>query len=77
MIDETEDNERTADTSDMATRHEGLFLKAALTERKPEGPLPCGRCFNCNEPVAAGVRWCDADCREDWELRENQTRARE
>jgi len=28
---------------------------------------PCGFCFNCDEIVAAGQRYCDGDCRDDFE----------
>lgn len=30
---------------------------------------PCGRCYNCNEPIAKGLPFCDADCRDDYEWR--------
>lgn len=26
-----------------------------------------GRCLFCHETVAAGTRWCDSDCRDDWQ----------
>lgn len=26
-----------------------------------------GKCLNCGYQVAPGHRWCDADCREDWQ----------
>lgn len=32
-------------------------------------PDPTGLCFNCAAPVAMHDRWCDCDCRNDWELR--------
>lgn len=28
---------------------------------------PCGFCFNCDEIVAVGLRFCDGDCRDDFE----------
>ena len=62
--------ERTADLSDLASQHEQMFLDAALTKRKPLGPTPCGHCFNCEAPLPPADRWCDADCRADWEQRE-------
>lgn len=64
--------DRTADLSDLATQQEQMFLDASLTLRKPEGPPACGHCLNCDEPLPAGARWCDADCREDWEKRETR-----
>lgn len=29
---------------------------------------PTGKCLNCNEPLKH-KRWCNEDCRSDWELR--------
>ena len=26
-----------------------------------------GECLNCFEPVPVSHRWCDAECRRDWE----------
>lgn len=41
---------------------------AALVERQARrGPSPTGRCLWCGEPADDGRRWCDADCRDDWE----------
>lgn len=31
-----------------------------------------GRCLFCNKRVRKGLRWCDADCRDDWELRQGR-----
>ena len=30
---------------------------------------PIGKCYNCGEKVAEGVRWCDKDCQDDWKKR--------
>lgn len=64
--------DRTADVSDLASQHEQLFLDAALSARKPTGPAACGHCHNCETPLPEGERWCDADCRTDWEKREGR-----
>ena len=58
------------DISDTATRHEELRREIALRERKPEGPAATGLCLFCSEPVPPGHRWCDTDCRDDWEARQ-------
>lgn len=42
-------------------------LDTALRLRRPEGPAAIGECLWCGEPLADGRRWCDADCRDDWE----------
>lgn len=56
---------------DMATLREEQDRERALLQRRPEGPVACGVCLNCGEPVSTpGVRWCDADCRADWEARQ-------
>ena len=31
------------------------------------GPLATGYCLWCEEPLEGGRRWCDSDCRDDWE----------
>lgn len=59
--------ERISDLSDLATAFEGKYLESALSERKPNAPKPCGHCLNCEAPLPEGRRWCDADCRDDWE----------
>lgn len=64
--------DRLSDPSDLATQQEQTFLDAALSVRKPTGPKPCGRCLNCDEPLDYPERWCDQDCRFDWERRELQ-----
>lgn len=46
---------------------EQFFTDIALLGRKPDGPQATGRCLCCGKPLANGVRWCDADCRDDWE----------
>lgn len=33
-----------------------------------------GICLNCGEDVSRGQRFCDSDCRDDWEARVRATR---
>lgn len=40
-------------------------VAAARTRGQPRDAAD-GACRNCGAPVAAGRRWCDADCRDDW-----------
>ena len=59
------------DESDMATEREmldtELAIKAALSKQHL---LPAtGYCYNCDATVPPGHRFCDADCRDDWEVR--------
>jgi hypothetical protein len=44
-----------------------LHLRAALSQRAPEGPAPTGYCHNCEARLAPRQRWCDTNCRTDWE----------
>lgn len=37
--------------------------------KRKEGPPPVGQCYNCGEMLRGPARWCDADCRQDWERR--------
>lgn len=52
---------------------EATYLAAA--SRKPAGPPPNGRCLYCNEPLADGRRWCDADCRDEWQADDMRRRS--
>lgn len=59
-----------ADIIDLGNDRAQEILDEALAKRKPEGPPPCGACHNCFEPLPAGHRFCDLDCRADWERRQ-------
>ena len=54
------------DVDHMLIREEKLHA-AQIAARKPEGPQATGACLSCEEPLAAPRRWCDADCRDDFE----------
>lgn len=56
-----------SDNLDVASEREELARTAALSQRKPSGPEPTGRCHYCDEIVADGRRWCDNDCRDGWQ----------
>ncbi|QIK36859.1 hypothetical protein GWK36_01315 [Caldichromatium japonicum] len=57
-----------ADDADRAQAAIDLLLAAAIQgAKKPSGPCPTGFCLNCGEPLKDGLRWCDANCRDDWE----------
>ena len=43
------------------------ILEDALKVRRPEGPPPCGYCYNCSEFVGPEERWCGIECRDDYE----------
>lgn len=61
------------DISDKATEREEQDRAIALANRRPAGPAATGLCLFCDEPLPAAAdgqpapRWCDCDCRNDWE----------
>jgi hypothetical protein len=62
------------DESDRATQREQQAREAALERRRSEAPPACGYCFNCGETLFGSRRWCDADCRADWERSRRRAR---
>lgn len=62
------------DIADKAAEHIERESANLLAQRRPAGPAPDGSCHWCDKPLAGGLRWCDADCRNDWErdLRRNR-----
>lgn len=56
-----------ADAIDQGCAREALDREMALRVRRHEGPVACGVCHNCGESVEPPLRWCDAQCRDDWE----------
>lgn len=55
------------DFADLGSAREQLDTELALQLRRPEGPVAIGRCLSCGARLARGMRWCDADCRDDWQ----------
>jgi hypothetical protein len=55
------------DQGDRAAAMEELRRRAALAVRKPEAPAANGHCLNCDAHVAPKQRWCDVNCRDDWQ----------
>jgi predicted nucleic acid-binding Zn ribbon protein len=61
------------DEADAADLTQEQALTAAL--RRRHATLPAvGACYSCAEPVDDGRRFCDADCRQDWERAEKARR---
>lgn len=56
-----------ADLVDRWQADREVLERAALSHRKPAGPAYTGHCLNCEAPVAAPLRWCNAGCRDDWQ----------
>lgn len=56
-----------ADEADMTqARDEAEAPHRIAASRKPEGPVPNGRCYYCDEIVSDEKRWCDVTCRSQW-----------
>lgn len=55
------------DDIDRANDEAEQRLADVLRSRRPAGPVADGQCHHCDEPVASGLRWCNAQCRDGWE----------
>lgn len=56
------------DIFDQASAVEQMHRDIALQNvRRGPAIAETGFCLNCETQVPAGHRWCDADCRDDWE----------
>lgn len=67
------------DFFDKVAEVETAFRDAALAEARSKGQehAPTGECLWCAEPLDDDRRWCDADCRDDWQsYREAQASGR-
>lgn len=53
--------------NDWNSLHNDMLVKAARS--KPLEVEATGACLFCEEPVEAPKRWCDAECRNEWERR--------
>lgn len=42
-------------------------IERQVAHRQPDGPQPTGRCLWCGMGVTGGRRWCDPECRDEWE----------
>jgi hypothetical protein len=56
------------DDADMAQERIEREEKLRLKARAPEGPTAVGYCLFCSQPLRSGLRWCDAECRDAWEM---------
>jgi hypothetical protein len=61
------------DEADAADATVEQHLKRALARRNATLPA-VGQCYFCAEPVDDGRRFCDAECREDYERAERARR---
>lgn len=56
-----------ADDVDVTAQRLEREMEALLRRRAKAGPRSTGACLWCEAPLPDGQRWCDADCRDDWE----------
>jgi len=68
-----------SDVADQASQFEEAFTQRSIDAvvRQAAGHnLPFkGFCHNCSDPVEEPKRFCDADCREDWDYVQKRKRA--
>jgi len=62
------------DFADMGAAREELDREIAIKHRAPAGPAATGVCLSCGETVAEGLRWCDAECRDDWQAQQRASK---
>ncbi len=55
------------DEADIAAEHQEREMALMLKRRAATGPEPTGLCLWCDAPLPHPLRWCDVDCRDDWE----------
>jgi RNA polymerase-binding transcription factor DksA len=61
-----------ADEADVANDRLEKILQARIEEAQWQlnnVTSGTGECWNCGEEVDANRRWCNAECREDWQVR--------
>jgi len=57
------------DIVDTAQQNEEIMHRASMQQSRREttAAVATGECLFCEEPLPPGVRWCGAECRDDWE----------
>ncbi|MCX8017076.1 MAG: hypothetical protein N2690_04125 [Rhodocyclaceae bacterium] len=55
------------DEADLTAERIEHEMAALLRQRRQAGPAATGTCLWCDAGLTGGRRWCDADCRDDWE----------
>lgn len=57
-----------ADILDQADVAQDAFMREARARVPPPATYHgIGMCLNCSAALTGDARWCDADCRADWE----------
>jgi len=63
------------DEADFSAERMQRELDHLLRLRSASGPTATGRCLSCGAPLREPLRWCDTDCRDDWERAHGHRRA--
>ena len=63
-----------ADEIDIANERAQEILDEALAKRYPNGPKGSGVCLWC--AAVCADRWCDVECRDDWEYEQRRLATR-
>lgn len=59
-----------SDVIDMGSEREQKDRALAIELARSAKSLPItGYCYNCDESLPEGLRFCDADCRDDYQKR--------
>jgi len=58
-----------ADYADKSAEAADTFLMESLSWRRAEVDASGGHCLNCEAEIDLLMRWCDTDCRDDWQKR--------
>lgn len=58
-----------ADIVDIANDFGQISLDNAIShiQNLPVAAVAAGVCLECEKPVSSELRWCDTDCRDDWQ----------
>lgn len=64
------------DIIDHASDREQIDRDRAIDAARsmPPAAKANGHCLWCNTGLSLGKRWCDSECREDWELNQESRR---
>jgi len=54
------------DQANQSAEHD-LRISLCRSHRAEPHIIANGYCHNCAHPIPDGHRWCDADCRNEWE----------
>lgn len=70
MLDERNQEVEVMDEVDRASLEVESSTDQAIAaaRRSAELLFSIGQCYYCSEPLHGGLRFCDADCRDDYEF---------